>query len=473
MTIRLALRLPCRTCADLAARPVTPRGSTVTLPVWKTDDKDFRAKFSALLRTLKEGLPAAGSREGEPPEQAVRRILEDVQARGDEALLDYTERFDRCRLTADELRVSSGEIEEAVARCTEDYLDALRLSAERIRRFQESVLLRDPEPLAEGGRTLRLRYRPVDSAGICVPGAAASLASTVLMAAVPAKVAGVERVAMVSPPRPDGSISDDRLAAAHVAGVDEVYRLGSAWAVGALAYGTQSVPPVDFIAGPGNIYVTLAKKMVFGQVGIEMLPGPSEVVIIADGSAEAEYVAADLLAQAEHDPASAVLLTDDAGLADRVCRAVEDQLTDLPRAEAARTCLARYGAAITCDSMDECVDLANELAPEHLQVLTRDPEGIAKGVRHAAAILLGPWSPVAVGDYVAGPSHILPTATTARFSSGLSANDFLKRSSLIGYDRRALADDAPTIGCMARAEGLEGHARSVEVRGDKGASAAE
>jgi histidinol dehydrogenase len=438
----------------------------VTLPVWKTDDADFRPKFKALVSRLRleQGLRAPGSAEQEPPEEAVRRIIDDVRKRGDAALLEYTERFDRCRLTARDLRISADQVEAAVARCPGALLDALRLSAERIRKFQQSILLHDPEPLRGSGRTLDLRYRPVDSACVYIPGGTASLASTVLMAAVPAKVAGVKRVAMTTPPRPDASVSDDRLAAAAIAGVDEVYRIGSAWAIAAFAYGTESVRAVDFVAGPGNIYVTLAKKQVFGQVGIEMLAGPSEVVIIADGSAEAVYVAADLLAQAEHDPGSALLLTDDEPLAVRVAKTVEAQLAALPRADAARECLSRYGAAIVCGSMDECVELANELAPEHLEVLAQEPEAIADRVRHAAAIFLGPWSPVAVGDYVAGPSHILPTSGTARFSSGLWANDFLKRSSVIRYDRQALSADAPAITRMARAEGLDGHARSVEVR---------
>jgi histidinol dehydrogenase len=438
------------------------------LPLWKTAEADFVSKFCALLDrlSLEEGLRAAGAAAAEPPEEAVRRMIADVRRRGDAALIEYTERFDGCRLTPSGLRVSAEEMDRAAARCPAALLDSLKLAAERVRVFQQAILLRDPAPIREPGRTLGLHYRPVDSAGIYIPGGTASLASTVLMAAVPAKVAGVRRLAMATPPRPDGTISDDRLAAARVAGVDEVYRLGSAWAVAAFAYGTESVPAVDFIAGPGNIYVTLAKRQVFGQVGIEMLPGPSEVVIIADACAQAQYVAADLLAQAEHNPGSAILLTDDVALAERVCRAVENQLSSLPRADAARACLSRYGAAIVCRSMDECVELADRLAPEHLEVIVSEAEAVADRVRHAAAIFIGPWSPVAVGDYVAGPSHILPTSRTARFSSGLTANDFLKRSSVVCYERGALAADAAAIARMARAEGLDGHARSVELRGE-------
>ena len=387
-----------------------------------------------------------------------------MRHRGDAALLEYEEALDRCALTADRLRVTPQEIETALARCAPEYLSALKLAADRIRRFQESILLRDPEPLVADGRMLGVRYSPVDSAGIYVPGGVAPLASSLLMAAVPARAAGVKRVIVATPPRPDGSVSDDRLAAAAVAEVDEVYRMGGAQAVAAMAYGTESIRPVDFIAGPGSIYTTLAKREVFGRVGIEMLPGPSEVVILADATADPELIAADLIAQAEHNPGSSVLLTDDGDLAESVRDAVDLQLADLPRSAEAWECLAEYGGAVVCRSMDECIALTNELAPEHLQIVTEDPDAVARGVRHAGAIFLGPWTPVAVGDYIAGPSHVLPTSTTARFSSGLSANDFLKRSSLIRYDRNALAADAHDVTLLASAEGLEGHARSVTRR---------
>jgi histidinol dehydrogenase len=436
------------------------------LRVWKTADPAFRASFDSLRRrlSLSEGLRAAGESAKEPPLEAVRRIIEDVRARGDAALLDYTREFDRCSLTPGQLRLSDEEIEAAVDRCPPDLLDALRLAAVRICSFQESILLRDPEPLAFAGRRIGMRYRPVDSAGIYVPGGSASLASTVLMAVVPAKVAGVARVAVATPPRPDGTVSDDRLAAAHIAGADAVYRVGSAWAIAALAYGTESVPAVDMIAGPGNIYVTLAKKEVFGQVGIEMLPGPSEVVVIADAGAEPAFVAADMLAQAEHNPGSAILLTDDEPLAGAVLAALEEQLASLPRSGEARAGLERFGALIVAGSLDECAGLANELAPEHLELIVEDADALCGRIRHAGAIFLGAWTPEPVGDYIAGPSHILPTARTARFSSGLSANDFLKRSSIIHYEPSALAEDAVAIATIARAEALEGHARSVEVR---------
>ncbi len=441
----------------------------MSLSLWKTDDPAFRERLAGLKRqlSLDEGLKAP-AHEGEPPREAVRRIIEDVRRRGDQAVLEYTERFDGCALEAGQLRVRPDEIEAALARCPDDLLAVLRKAADRIERFQRAMLLQDPEPLREGGRTLAVRYRPVDSAAVYAPGAAASLASSVLMSAVPAKVAGVPRVVLATPARPDGTISDDRLVAAHVAGVHEIYRLGGAVAVAALAYGTETVPAVDFIAGPGNIYLALAKKEVFGQVGIEMLPGPSEVIVIADGSADARWLAADLIAQAEHNPGSAILLTPSEELARRVVEAVEAQLADLPGAGEARGCLERYGAVIVAESMDECVRLTNELAPEHLEIVTERPEDVLAGIRHAGAVFLGPWTPVAAGDYIAGPSHVLPTGTTARFSSGLSANDFLKRFSVISYDRPALGEDAPDIARMARSEGLEGHARSVELRAPRG-----
>lgn len=442
----------------------------MSLPVWKTTDPDFGPNFSSLRDRLSlgPGLRAAdeprGQRDRQSPLETVRRIIEDVRNRGDAAVLELTEKLDGCALTADRLRVPAEDLDAALGRCGPEVREALELAAERIRVFQRSIKLRDPVPLEMAGREVGIRYTPVDSVGIYVPGGTASLASTVLMAAVPARVAGVKRVAMATPPAPDGSVSDDRLAAARIAEVDEVYRIGGAQAVAALAWGTESIPPVDFIAGPGNIYVTLAKKEVFGRVGIEMLPGPSEIVVIADETADPEFVAADMLSQAEHNPGSAVLLTDCEDLAGRVPEALEARAASLPKADAARSCLEEYGAVVLARSLTECSELANRLAPEHLEIMTRDPEAVTDDVRHAGAIFLGRWTPEAVGDYVAGPSHILPTAGTARFSSGLSCNDFLKRSSMLRYGREALREDGPAIARLARAEDLEGHAQSVEAR---------
>lgn len=436
------------------------------LPVWKTEEPDFHDRFSALLSRLSlgEGLRAPGTDEEVTPQKAVRRIVDDVHARGDAALLEYTRTFDGCTLEASHLRVSDEAVEQAVARCPAALLDAMKLAAGRIEAFQRSIMVAAPAPLEHDGCTLSIRYCPVDSAAIYVPGGSASLASSVLMAAVPARVAGVRRLAMATPPSPDGTVSDDRLAAANVADVDVVYRMGGAQAIAALAYGTESVERTDFIAGPGSIYVTLAKKEVFGQVGIEMLPGPSEVVVVADETASAGNVAADMLAQAEHAPGSAVLLTDSQALAEDVCRELEQQSKALSQGADVRSCLEAYGAVIVCRSMDECVELTNELAPEHLEVIAADAEGVAARVRHAGAIFVGPWTPVAVGDYVAGPSHVLPTATTARFSSGLSVNDFLKRTSIVRYGRSALEGDAAAIRLLAGSEGLDAHAASVDRR---------
>ena len=439
------------------------------LPLLNTQDGDFADAFRALVARLRieEGLRVPGEDSFATPQETVRLIIEDVRMRGDAALLDYTARFDGCSLTPAQLTVSSEEIDAAVGRCSEEFLRALGKAAERIRRFQEATLVAPPADVIDGGRRLGVRYTPLDSAAIYVPGGSAPLASSVLMAAVPARVAGVARVAMATPPRSDGTISDDRLAAASIAGIEEVYRIGGAQAIAALAYGTDSVRAVDFIAGPGNLYTTLAKKEVFGTVGIETLPGPSEVVIIADAAAEARHVAADLLAQAEHAPGSAMLLTDDAPFAQAVLGAIEEQLAELTRAAAARAGLRHYGAAIVCASLDECVELTNRLAPEHVQVMTENAEDVAARVRHAGAIFLGPWTPVAVGDYIAGPSHVLPTSTTARFSSGLSANDFRKRTSIICYDRAALAEDAADVTRLAEAEGLDAHRASIRRRLDK------
>ncbi len=430
-----------------------------------TADPDFESRFAALREklSLETGLSAAGPDRASPLE-TVRSIIAEVRERGDEALLAYTERLDGCHLTAEQLRVSQEEIDAAARRCDAGLVAAMELAAERIRRFQQHSLAPQPEPITEAGRTLRMRYRAVDAAAVCVPGASASLASSVLMSAVPARVAGVERVVMITPPRTDGTISDDRLAAAAIAGVDEVYRVGGAQAVAAVAYGTETIEPVDFIAGPGNIFVTLAKREVFGRVGIEALPGPSEVVIIADGSARPEWLAADLISQAEHNPGSSVLLTPAEDVARAGVEAVEAQLADLPRSNQTRSCLAAYGAVIVTQSMEQCVSLCNALAPEHLQIVTEEPESVLPDIRHAGAIFLGRWTPVPVGDYLAGPSHVLPTGATARYAGGLSANDFRKPSSIIRYDRAALKEDADPLTRLARAEGLEGHARAVAIR---------
>jgi len=437
----------------------------VLLPVLRTDETGFEAAFAA----LQERRNAA---QGLAPEQAdsVRRSVEDIIAavreRGDAAVIEYTERFDGCKLAPDGLRVSEKEITEALRAVPEALLDALKLAAERIRAFQEAILLRDPAPLTVGGRTLGLRYRPVDSAGVCVPGASASLASSVLMSIVPAVAAGVGRIVMVTPPGSDGSVSADRLAAARIAGAHEIYRVFGVQALAALAFGTESIPRVDFIAGPGNVYVAAAKKALFGQVGIDMIAGPSEVVILADGRARPAWVAAEMLSQSEHTSGSATLITDSEPLAAAAAQAAEKQLASLAKAADVRRCLSELGAAIIARSLDECAEVTNRIAPEHLVIMTEDPDAVCAQVRHAGAVFLGDYAPVAAGDYVAGPSHCLPTGRTARFSSCLTANAFLKSTSLISYDRAALEEDAEAIARIAEAEGLEAHKRSTEIRSE-------
>ncbi len=387
-----------------------------------------------------------------------------MREHGDEALLEFTERFDGCRFSPEQLRVSEDEVQRALESLPQELLDALRGAAERIRSFQEAVLLRDAKLPPEDGRTLTLRYRPVDSAGLCVPGASASLPSSVLMTVVPAAVAGVGRIVMVTPPGPDGAVSADRLAAAHMAGAHEIYRVSGAQAVAALAFGTESIPAVDFIAGPGNVYVTMAKKALFGQVGIDMLAGPSEVVVIADRTARAQWAAAEMLAQAEHPGGSATLITDHGPLASAVASALGEQFASLHLAGGVRSNLEELGAVIVAPTPEECAALANRLAPEHLVIMMDEPDGVCEMIRNAGAIFLGHCTPVALGDYVAGPSHCLPTGTTARFSGGLTANTFLKGTGIIRYSRDALREDAGTLCRMAEAEGLEAHARSVGIR---------
>lgn len=440
----------------------------MVLPVWDANASNFPDNLRSLKARLRTQTARATSGE-QSVRETVEGIVDAVRRDGDRALLDFTERYDGCSLSADELRVPDDEIEAATDDIPPRLLDALNFAAERIRRFQSETIPREPSLLQVGGRTLRMRHTPVDSAGIYVPGGTASLASSVLMNAVPAKVAGVNRIVMVTPPGRDGSVSPDRLAAAGIAGVTEVYRVGGAQAVAALAFGTETIPSVDFVAGPGNIYVATAKRLVFGEVGIDMIGGPSEVVIIADQTAEPAWIAADMIAQAEHHPGSAVLVTPSEKLAESIDGHLESQLQRLPKAEAARECLKNYGAVIRTQSLDECVRLANELAPEHLEIITvelitEQADRLEDRIRHAGAIFTGPFTPVAVGDYVAGPSHVLPTGSTARFSSGLSTADFLKRTSVISYDRESLKGDSSHLYSLADAEGLKGHSRSVRIR---------
>jgi histidinol dehydrogenase len=408
----------------------------------------------------------AARTEGDGQAEAARQveaILAEVRQDGDMALRRLTERFDGVRL--DDLRVSAEAIEQAWQQTPAPLQEALELAHERIVAFHR---LQIPEDLTlEGafGERLGRRWRPVERAGLYVPGGRAAYPSTVLMNAVPARVAGVERLVMTTPPGPEGKVNPTVLAAARVAGVQEIYRVGGAQAIAALAWGTASIPRVDVITGPGNLYVTLAKKAVYGRVGIDSLAGPSEVLVIADDGADAELVAADLLAQAEHDPlAAAILITTSARLAQAVPTAVERQLADHPRRALTETSLRDWGLVVLCESLERAAALSDRFAPEHLELLVQDPETLAGRIRQAGAIFLGAHTPEAAGDYLAGPNHTLPTGGTARFSGALSVETFLHHTSLISFTRTALEATGPSIVTLAVSEGLHSHAESVRLR---------
>jgi histidinol dehydrogenase len=419
-------------------------------------DPAFPRAFSALLQQKREI--------SEDVDQAVRAIIDDVVARGDAALINQTRRFDGLDLTPQTLRVSDREIEGALGRCSREALDALDLARERIEAYHRAQRPEDFTHTDALGVTLGWRWTALESVGLYVPGGTASYPSSVLMNALPARVAGVARIVMTVP-TPRGETNPLVLAAARLAGVDEVYRVGGAQAVAALAYGTGTIAPVAKIVGPGNAYVAAAKRRVFGQVGIDMIAGPSEVLILADEGANPEWVAADLLAQAEHDPAAqSILVTDSAALADAVEAAVERQLRLLPREPIARASWTDFGAVILVGSLAEAVPLVDRLAPEHLEIETREPESLAARVRNAGSIFLGSHTPEAIGDYVGGPNHVLPTARSARFSSGLGVLDFMKRTSILKCDPEALRALGPAAIALGRSEGLEAHARSVAIR---------
>lgn len=419
-------------------------------------DPDFEARFAALLAQKREV--------AEDVESAVRGIVDDVRRRGDAAIIDYTARFDRLTLTPERLRIAPAEFDAAEKAVSAATLSALHFARDRIEAFHRRQLPKDDRYRDALGVELGIRWTPIDAVGLYVPGGTAAYPSSVLMNAVPAKVAGVPRIALVVP-SPDGVLNPLVLAAARLAGVDEVYRIGGAQAVAALAYGTLSIPPVAKIVGPGNAYVAAAKRLVFGAVGIDMIAGPSEVLVIADGDNDPAWIAADLLAQAEHDTAAqSILVTDSPTLADAVEAAVAAQLGTLPRGEIAAASWRDHGAVILVSDLAAAVVLADRIAPEHLELAVADPEALLPEIRNAGAVFLGRYTPEAIGDYVAGPNHVLPTARSARFSSGLSVFDFLKRTTLLGLgpdQLRALAGPAITL---AEAEGLDAHARSVSIR---------
>ena len=394
----------------------------------------------------------------------VTAILADVRARGDAAVLDYTKRFDRFDLTAGTMAITPEEVDAARGQCTPETLSALATAAGRIRAFHEKQLPEDLDFTDAAGLRLGYRWQAVEAAGLYVPGGTAAYPSSVLMNAIPAKVAGVDRLVMVVP-TPDGVLNPLVLAAAAIAGVDEIYRIGGAQAVGALAYGTETIRPVDKIVGPGNAYVAAAKRLVFGTVGIDMIAGPSEILVLADGANDPAWIAADLLSQAEHDTAAqAILITDDAAFADAVERTVEGHLKTLPRTGTAGESWATYGAVITVPDLAGAIPLVDRIAPEHLEIATDNADTLGRKVRNAGAIFMGRYVPEAIGDYIAGPNHVLPTARSARFSSGLGVLDFMKRSSLIECDAEGLRAIGPEAVALARAEGLDAHALSISIR---------
>jgi histidinol dehydrogenase len=403
---------------------------------------------------------------GEPltPQQTVERICRDVRERGLDAVLEYTRKFDGKEIAADTLRVSAEELSAAHAAADPAFLETIRTIRHNVLRFQQAILHHDTWIDLESGGNLKQRYLPLERVGICVPGGAAAYPSTVLMTAVPAQAAGVKQLAIVAPPTPFGAYNQDLLATCHELGITEVYRIGGAQAVAALAYGINGIPKVDKIVGPGNLFVALAKKFVFGHVDIDSIAGPSEVVVIADDTTPAAYIAADLIAQAEHAPGSSILLSWSADLIDAVSAELTKQLNALERGELARQSLNEFGALVLVADRAEAAEIANQLATEHLHIACEDAEDLVNEIRHAGAIFVGPYSPVALGDYAAGPSHVLPTGATARFASGLSANSFLRSGSVIQFDQRGLTSLADDVLRMAQKEGLTGHANSVVVR---------
>ncbi len=417
---------------------------------------EFAQQFAALVeskRTAEADVDAA-----------VAEIIERVRREGDAALIDYTRRFDGLELTPDKLRIGKEEVSAAFDSCDPRAVAALELAASRIDAYHGRQLPEDDLYEDESGVQLGARWTPVQSAGLYVPGGTAAYPSSVLMNAVPARVAGVPRVVMAVP-APQGRLNPLVLAAARIAGVSEIYRIGGAQAVAALAYGTETIAPVDKIVGPGNVYVAAAKRRVFGQVGIDMIAGPSEILVVADGDNDPAWIAADLLSQAEHDPlAEAILITDDAKLAHAVLKAVESELKNLPRAGIARESWNGFGAVITVADLAEAPALVDRLAPEHVELAVDEPETLARQITNAGAVFLGRYTPEAVGDYVGGPNHVLPTSRSARFSSGLGVSDFMKRTSWLRCDAESLRAIGPAAVTLAKAEGLDAHARSIAIR---------
>ena len=424
-----------------------------------TTDADFEARFTNLLGAKREDSPDV--------DDVVASIIKDVRERGDAAVIELTERFDRITLTPETLAISPDEVASEIAKVSDAEREALQLAADRIRAYHERQKPQDEHWTDEAGAELGWRWTPVSAAGLYVPGGLASYPSSVLMNAIPAAVAGVERL-VITVPSPDGELNPLVLLAAHLSGVMEIYRIGGAQAIAALAYGTEKISPVDKITGPGNAFVAAAKRRVFGQVGIDMIAGPSEILVIADADNDPDWIAVDLLSQAEHDQsAQSILITTDAVFGRATAEAVDKRLETLERREIAGPSWRDFGAIITVHDLDEAAALTNRIAPEHLELCVADPEGLADKIPHAGAIFLGQWTPEAIGDYVGGPNHVLPTARSARFSSGLSVLDFMKRTTLARMSPGALAAIGPSAETLAKSESLEAHGLSVRARLDR------
>ena len=424
-----------------------------------TNQVDFQTQFQALLSAKREDSPDVDA--------IVADIIADVRKRGDAAVTEFTSKFDRLDLSSDKLVFTREEIIGYCSTVPTAERDALELAAERIRAYHTKQLPKDESWIDDAGVSLGWRWTPVSAAGLYVPGGLASYPSSVLMNAIPAKVAGVKRLA-VCVPTPDGIINPLVLLAAQIAGVDEIYRIGGAQAIAALAYGTETIAPVDKITGPGNAFVAAAKRRVFGKVGIDMIAGPSEILVIADSDNNPTWIATDLLAQAEHDEsAQSILITDNEAFGHKVQAEVEQQLLTLPRRNIAGPSWRNFGAIIVVKSLKEAVELSDRIAPEHLELCVADPDELAAKITHAGAIFIGAWTPEAIGDYVGGPNHVLPTARSARFSSGLSVMDFLKRTTLTKMTPMALAKIGPSAEILANSEGLQAHGFSVRARLDK------
>lgn len=426
------------------------------MKILRSGEEKFNQYLLGLERRITED-PA-------PVEKVVQSILKNVKQKGDQALLAYTERFDQIRLLRSQLEIKKEEIKAARKKISTDFLETLKQASQRIRRFHQLSKKRARIQWIEHGVRIEQRVRPLERIGIYVPGGKASYPSTVLMGAIPAKVAGVEEIIMTSPPQKEG-ISPAVLVAADLAGVDRIFQVGGVQAIGALAYGTESIPKVDKIVGPGNRYVAIAKRLVYGTVDLDMVAGPSEIVIISDGKISPSFVAADLISQAEHDErALAILITPSEAFATRVNEEVEKQLSALKRERIARKSLAQRGALLIVENLDQAMELANRIAPEHLELCVKHPMHLARSVKHAGAVFLGPYAPEAIGDYLAGPNHILPTAGTARYASALGVEDFQKKINLMEFSKKILSEFEKDVKRFTEWEGLEGHYRSVAIR---------